>query len=527
MLRIGPYPRRDVGSAMIAAVILMLLASFVIVAITVSSISSRDNARAVGDDAASQELARTASTVLSAAYSTLASGEQDGFVPSKATLTAYTQDIAGAQVLDNATLPANLQSVDANRVPAWGRFTVQQPASDGKAGFWQVYSVKLPKWGITKAGRVTVFVRTWTRSQTTGTTSKPALYRLEFRPGWFADYEMLFDGPVRLGAGATLNGRVHSNGYFTSFFNQYSTWGDDRIRIDAGVTCSTTTRITTSTGNIAGVCPGQSRAGKSPRINILRARDLANTLRSMCLGASAHPGVQMLCPATTSQVDVTLSGSTVSVAGYGNLNAAVAGDLPGQNQGAVVVLAGNARIRGTLANNARALVVTASPLNTATSSNYGTGSAPSVYVESSGSVGASGSRQSSFGIVAEGDVIFDERVACPVTFRGAIVTMTGLTSIHPTWRVPFYTAGGSTCGGIASIQGSIVGHFPPLMKQDDNNAGYAMRRYAYLPGLYDNPPPLYPTAADWEVTNFAQANLDCFQGAANNYTLNATAPGCS
>ena len=63
------------------------------------------------------------------------------------------------------------------------------------------------------------------------------------------------------------------------------------------------------------------------------------------------------------------------------------------------------------------------------------------------------------------------------------------------------------------------------MRQPGNNAGYTTRQYSYLTSLYDNPPPMYPTAADWEVTNFAQADLQCFTGAPN-FTLDTGNSKC-
>ena len=51
---------------------------------------------------------------------------------------------------------------------------------------------------------------------------------------------------------------------------------------------------------------------------------------------------------------------------------------------------------------------------------YGTGSAPSVWVTGGSSVGtAADDPATSFGAVAEGDMIFDETRACPLAARGA------------------------------------------------------------------------------------------------------------
>ncbi|MCW2973767.1 MAG: hypothetical protein JWN72_2040 [Thermoleophilia bacterium] len=517
---------RESGMALLAAIILVVLASLVVIAIIGSAMSSRDGARAVQEDAASQEVARTASTVLAAAYSSLDSNEFNGFVPDQATLVRYAAQ-AGGQVVPNSSLANGLGNIDTARVPAWGQFTVRQPASNGATGYWQVFSVKLPTWGVTRGGRVVVYVRAWTQSTVTKVDSKPIIYRVEMRPGWFADYEMLFDGPISILPGATVNGRIHSNGYQTSFFNQYQAWGNDRLRVSAGVTCSAASRLTTSKGNIKpGACGAQSKANSGPRVNILRARDLANSLRTIC-ETGAHPSVNMLCTRDTTDHNVFLSGSTVTVSGVGSVSAAVTGDRATDKQGAVIVLAGNAHLSGTLGANARAMLVTASAVTGAASDDFGTGQPPSIMIDNGGVVGSGTVATSSFGAVAEGDLLFNERApSCGVLFRGAIVSMSGLVSINPTWRTPFPTQGGYTCPAAATIQGSIAGHLPPLMNQPANKAGYAVRQYSYLPSLYDNPPPLYPTAADWEVTTFAQADLDCFRSTGSTFTLDTAKAPC-
>lgn len=508
------------ASAIIAAIALMLIGAFVAVAIYTSSRTSADGSRSRLENQATQQLARDAGTVLAAMYSAGASGEFDGFIPSATRLQAHADSIGG-RVISNAVLPNGLGIVDASRVPGPRRVTVRQSLQDGRTGYWQVLSARLPDWGRTPGGRVVVYVRTWTSGGGNNTT-KPVVYRLEFRPTWFADYQLLFDGPMLIGSTAVLNGKVHSNGQRTSFFNVYDQQYDNEglaIKFNAGARCVGTARVSTSAARIGGPgvggCPAANRVSSHvPQVNILRAQDLAKRLRDLrTLPASDRTGISIGYSDTTSPIDVVLSGSTMRVSGVGTLDARVAGaaGVPGSRQGAVLVASGNVNLRGTLGSRARALIVAAAPPGSAT---YGRGSAPSVWVSSPGSVGAAaGDRTSSFGVVADGDIVFDELRACPVVARGAFVTVSGKMSIEPTWVVPIPTAGRVPCPGTATIEGSIVSHFPPLMNQPLNNAGYAGgRTYTYLASLYDNPPPMYPTAADWAIVEIAPANLKCFNG---------------
>ncbi|MCW2955634.1 MAG: hypothetical protein JWO69_503 [Thermoleophilia bacterium] len=526
--------RRDErGAAMLMAIAFLLFASLIVTAIVVTGKTSMDTSRERLDESASLQLARDAGTALSNAYSGVTSGEFDGFAPTRQVLDQHARSIGGTLV-DNGSLPSGLSTVDNGRVPAGARSTVTRPLEDGRIGYWQLFSIKMPKWGTTRAGRVVVYVRVWTSPETNRSqVSQPMLYRLEFRPTWFADFQMLFDGHLSSGAGSVLNGRVHSNGYRTSYFDVYRTRTDQSnfIHMDAGASCAGAARLSVATqpgdpraGNALngpGACPGQYTATPGARYNLLRSRDLVARLRAICTAGA--PGISTYCQtATVPSTNVVLSGTTVSVDGR-SLNARVAGDVPGSNQGAVVVVAGNVRLSGRLSDGARAMVVAASLPNQA---DYGQGGAPAVWM-GAGTIGASGSNAgtSSVGVVAEGDIIFDETGgSCGTTFIGAMVSMSGMLSSHPTYRVPFVTGGRTAmCPNAARVQGSVASHFAPLLSQPANNGGFMSRSITWDKALYDNPPPLFPTAADWEATSMQPANLDCF-GAGN--ALNVLRTDC-
>lgn len=519
MLR-SPAHRRETGSALIAAIALTVIGVFIVVAIMAMSRSSSEGARAKLEAQASEQLARDAGSMLATIYSSVDSGEHDGFVPSATALQQHSAAIGG-RVVPNSRLGSGLGVIDAQRVPPDRRVTVQQQLDSGRTGYWQVLSARLPDWGLTSGGRVTIYLRTWTMGG--GRATKPMVYRLDFRPTWFGDYQMLFDGPVAIGRTTQLNGRVHSNGYRASFYNQYDPQYDAglAIRLEAGARCVGNARLSVSNRGIGGPgiggCPAANRiAARTPRVNILRAQDMATRLRAVCaLPPSRRPSVQIACLPAAPTTTVRLAGNIV-FAGGRTLNAAVAGNAPGRNQGAIVVASGDVQLSGTLGANARATVVAASPPG---SSRFGTGSAPTIWVRGTQVGSAAGARRSAFGAVAEGDIIFDERLACPLYARGAFIAVSGLPSMHPTWRSPFPTAGGVPCRGNLTIEGSIVAHYPPAMMQPTNNSGYAgTRTYRYLGSLYDNPPPMFPTADDWALTAMSPANLDCFR----NGTLAST-----
>ena len=233
----------------------------------------------------------------------------------------------------------------------------------------------------------------------------------------------------------------------------------------------------------------------------------------------------MWCGTDTNEITVQLSGQSVLVDGK-VLNARVEGDLPTDNRGAIVIAPGSVRVEGTLGSSARATIIAAAPTN---SGSYGTDNAPSIWVGSEVVGMAPNDRTSSVGFIADGDLILDETRVCPVTVRGAIITLSGMTSMHPVWRVPFPIGDGTLCMDKATLEGSIVGHFPPTFKSEVNNTGYNSRTYSYLDALYNNPPPMYPTAGPWEATIVERANLDCFLDTGTSVRLitDVNRPDCS
>ena len=488
------------GVALVLALSLMVLVALLTVAIFMGAQSSVEGTRNRTAGNATELLARDAGTALVSAFNALRAGEQNRHAVDETLLDQHARRLgSGARAVRNSSLPwPELRVVDGARVPRAGQVTMQRDIGGGLVGYWQVYSVKAPSYGVTRGGRVLVYVRAWVASGTSA--QRPVIYRLEFRPTWFADYQLLFDGPAVFGSDAVISGRVHSNGFEASYYDQYDGMST-QISMDRGASCTGSAVISTARGRISGC--GRHNENTGREYNLLRARTAIETLRNWCTRPALRPTIEMSCPSTTT-TSVRLRGTDVWVNGA-RVSARFEGDLPGNDQGAVVIAPGNVDLSGTLSSGARALVIAAAPSN---SSDYGRYGAPSIYIR--GSVGAGTSRSSTFGAIAEGDIVLlESAIRGSATMRGAFLTLSGLMSHDQQYRLRVPVAGG-TMGGRVRIEGSIVGHFPPIMYSPHNNAGFSERLYTWNDSLFDNPPPMYPTAADWEVTGFNVANLDCF-----------------
>ncbi len=510
---------------MVLAVALLALTAFIAVAIIISAMGSRDGMRRQQESQATDQVARHAGVVLAGAYNALYGGEFNGFVLSKGAMDLEQTKVPGSKVIPNASLPADLRTVDAS-VPGIGQHTFGAPidgaAGTGRFGFWQVYRVVAPTWGITKNGTVTVYVRAWTASSIAGqNATKAIIYRLTLRPEWFSDYQLLVDGKLGLSNTSHLTGRVHSNGAKSSFLDRWSdaiagSWQVNlNVNGDGAATCSSTARITSASGPIqnAAGCVGsggkvETREGE--HVNILRANDAVQRMRSLFCPSGSLSGqvTQVWFRCVDGDATVVLGASTVNVSGSTvAVDSTVGGGRP-----LIVIASGDIIVSGKLGPRGRVLLAAAPQPG---SSQYGDkGRPPSILVHANGPVGSNDdptNRESAFGAVAAGSVVLDETMGCPSAFRGAVVATSGAMTSNPEWQQVYTNYGGNPCSGELKLQGSFSGHFSPWLTNvnaDNEPVGFLNRRMSNLDSLYHNPPPMFPTTADWQVIRFARANLD-------------------
>jgi hypothetical protein len=88
------------------------------------------------------------------------------------------------------------------------------------------------------------------------------------------------------------------------------------------------------------------------------------------------------------------------------------------------------------------------------------------------------------------------------------------------------TIDGCATAGVTNMTTGACPPSPPSppASQASFYTDFQERSYGYLASLFGNPPPMYPTAFDWQVVKFAPADLDCFDD--SGVTNTATAPGC-
>ncbi len=109
-------------------------------------------------------------------------------------------------------------------VPSDLQFTVQDVATestteDAAMDHWQIArfipaGVRTVNNKPTVRGYLTFYIRTWTQpAGIPEQATQSQLARVDIRPGTFADYQIVSDGPLAIEDGLVATGRVHSNGY--------------------------------------------------------------------------------------------------------------------------------------------------------------------------------------------------------------------------------------------------------------------------------------------------------------------------
>ena len=546
------------GMALAMVLVIMVIGLVLAVGISVVAMNTLGRSKDAADTASALGPAEEAIEAYRQALSSGTIGEQTNFMFTQAALLKYVnKSTVGCASTDTLCLYANSDAtfkgykyVDSN-IPTTNptstsdyQLTVRRKSGTNSTyRFWQIVAVVQPRYGVVEAsnslispgGRVVIYVRGWVGDATgnDGSTARTSVMRADLRAPRFSDYQILADGKIRLGNGATINGKIHSNGFDQSFLDQFRS-EPAQIATRAGATCTSTARFSTRSGSVdvtaSPTCqdPAFDFSNKGDQVNLLRVNEATDTIRTqLCASNAASPNLRVACftkssaavatePSTglehfslrlNADDTVTVDGVTAAIS---TLNTATVHQPRSStaNYGAVLVFDGSVRVSGKLGSNSRLTIIAHTWANNATQTAsiwmYGLGGYDT-------EVGASNDPTSSLGMIADGDIYAQESTACPLTVRAALVATSGMLSMDPVFRNG--AIGDRQCTNPAGFQlvGSSAGHLPPFMIQSEVNAGYANRSYQWDPKLYDNPPPLFATTGPWTTVASMPANMDCLQ----------------
>lgn len=415
------------------------------------------------------------------------------------------------------------------------KYTVQEQTSTGFS-FWQVYRVIPPGRDKDHESNLTVYFRAWATGANPDapSTSSPRLFRAEYRPGYFSDFQAVSNQAFEVEGNPDywIQGPIHSNGY-----DPRASWGGDKAigisfdsksepRCFAGAEFSTSRNATIKV-------PGAScHKNKYPRNVHSRELDLLAAEKSFkwLEKDECNPKNSLVvCLRNSGPYNVRLGNNTVFV--NGQPHHLVQTDL--DSLSLTILLDNEVELSGKLTNTtSRAARVTIATRRTSTTSPV-----PRVFLsaKSGGLVGAANPKRDVVSVLAQGDIILPLKPSCLHHVNLAAISESGGITIPPQYATETAPSSNDLLNGkmscwneltlfgsyssnsslLASKAWQVPAKAPEcksIYKQFKNRTcpiGYPIITLAYDPVFYRNTPPAYPPSTPWATVKAKEANRSC------------------
>lgn len=497
------------ASAIIGAIAVMVIGALIVTAVFSILERSSEREKSRSARAASVPLVDRALASYEYALEAALTDESRAFLLDGTAMANLAANEAAALPVANSTFGSAFTAAGLGTTALPGAtygWSMQVTLPNGQRGWWQPVAVHPPH---PLSPNLVVYMRVWTSTGGAASllSSDPRLIRAELRPGRFSDYQILVDGPLTMGDGMILSGRVHTNGYPDAYLvDQFVKPGYPmKLLSSSPPTCGPGSGFSTATGLIENKGSCIKTGGANPkyiennrqRYDLLRGSNHLKMLASMC------PRIKCLSGSGT--WNVLLGGSSATFSGPSGTTTVSAA------AGAVVFVRGKVRLRGVLSSGALTIGV-------GSSAGFNVNGSATVDLIGNGPIGAATTGSAVLGLVVEGDIIprFDQG-SCPTGLTAAVVSASGTLGIPPQFRVPWPSSSSlPTCASTFRFRGSLGTHYMPLMRMSWTNGavvGYPNREYIFDKRLISNPPPLFPTTGPWQVSNWKDADPRCLSSA--------------
>lgn len=508
--RIPFHNEREHAAALIAAIAVMVLGVLLIGAVFALLDRSGERASSRGTRAASITMVDQALTSYEFALESSLTDESLDYLLDGSMMQKLATNQPGMQPVANRTFGKSFQlkGLQQSWMPPANAWSMSTPLPDGQTGWWQIVAV-VP--ASSANPNLSVFVRTWTSTAgaTSQVTGEPRLIQAQLRPGRFSDYQILVDGPLVLGDGIEINGRIHTNGYPDAYLADNFVKQGFPLKLESGSrapTCTRSAGFSTAAGRIENRGACRVISGSRPiysentnrRYDLLRGANHLAMLGRMC-------GARVTCPPGNGPWTIRLSGSSASFtsASGGTRTVNAAG-------GAVVYLRGSAKLSGVLSSGQLTIGI-------ANASGFNVNGSASVDLVGSGAIGAARTGNAALGLIVEGDLLPRiDQGSCPTGLTAAVVSASGTLGVPPQYRVPMVFGGRLPyCNLTFRFLGSLGTHYMPLMRMNwgAHIVGYRNRIYDFDKRLLTSPPPMFPTTGPWQVSTWKDADPACLSNA--------------
>jgi hypothetical protein len=501
--------RREAGAAMVVAVVMAALVAILVSSIHAAGLLTAKRGKVTVQASHAQAPLDDAGAVYVRALNARFAGEHTDFLIDEQRLQLLVGD--EATVLKTADAPiegTNYATFDPS-VPADYRLTVRRRI-DGQRnvyGYWQLFAVGLPDFSATgqTGSSLVVYIRSWVANEQNDTVSSARIARMAFRPGRFADYQLVVNGPIDIGSGATVNGPVHSNGAPDRLFASDSNGNDPMIDAKSA-SCGPNARFSTTAGKI-------SLTGSGGCKNALAS---ANTGIPVNVGALAEVAewswLNLCSPTLTGSSPSGRFTWTCVPRGTNPGHVDLGSFLTGDATSGVLVVDGSVTVSGSVPAGQRVTVLAHNRFNAATGEAGG-----DIHVTADVARGV----DASAGLYAGGDVVLEYDAnagSCPVSsVQAALIASSGQPTMPQQYRVPLKLPSDPYVCSSLTLHGSIASHYYPFLAGESGSTtvrGWNSRTLTWDPQLAVAPPPLTPLATPWQIEDYSVANRRCFTGSA-------------
>lgn len=502
------------GSALTLAIVISVLGSIVVVAMTTMLDWSGERGRARSDRAQNVSVVDRALAAYEYALEHNVTNDYHRFRLDRPAMTKLasaevSMRLGRAEAVPNRSFGAEFRRHGLERTwmePAYA-FSMKHQLPDGRTSWWQLVNTVPPG---EDSSALVAYVRTWIAmgGPASRVVTEPRIARAELRPGRFSDYQMLVDGPVVLGQGSVIDGRVHTNGYPDAYLLDAFTRPNEALVLGNALgvpTCRRGAAFSTAAGaivgnnggSVVGSCAAVPRdEGNRRLIDLLRGRAHLQMLKGMC-------GQIVFCPPGSGPWSINLGSATVNGRG-----------IPAAAQ--AVYVEGDASVSGT---TRRRLTVGVG----GRPGDYGAFGSASLSLLGTGMIGAADPTSPSggtVGFVVEGDIVprIDRPGNCPRGLNAAVLSTSGALTIPAQYRVPLQPGGTTPTCRSFTLMGSLGSHYAPIMFMawGGPRAGYLRREVRYDKRLRTNPPPLFPLTGPWQVSSWKDAMPECLTSVNRN-----------
>lgn len=522
----GRDDRPEAGMSISMVVLALVIVSMIMLYIGTQTLNSLYTVRKKSDRSVGMAAGDSGIEKYRAALQAGLAHETDGYQLTLQDLQRLVSGQPNAKVLSNASTSdaaglAKVKLTDPNT-----HYTVQEVGTD-TVGYWQVYDVIAPHYLGTHSDLV-VYLRAWATARgSTTITTQPRVFRIEYRPSYFSDYQMVSDTPVfvKNNSNWTIDGPIHSNGYpGIDFLTSPTPGGSSKegIWFNQAPTCAGRGAFSTSQGAAITV-PGGSCSGtvaksttSARQLSLLGAEETFRNVKLRCSAATVRcfDGSATSYTVQLGYETATVNGTPVPLKASGP-----------DSKSATILLDADTTVRGSLTMAGG----TAGRLTIAVRRRSVSDRQPQVRLRGPGVVGAATPNKDTVGIVTQGDVILPLPPSCITKANLAVIAQAGSVTVPPefvTLAPPAVSLTGKACPP-ASFYGSFSAHgtFLSSINWPDvktggttGTIGYSTVYLGYNRNLFLNPPPFFPTALPWAVTNVKDADVRCLTTKAGDPT---------